>query len=575
VRACRRKLAVLAPDTPEYTEARISLAISLFFRHSLWSEEADFDEAEGIARVLTAAPDPAPRTAMLLVQWTSSAVSRVQRADLVGSAPPQAGRSPSLVTRLASDGAATALERHDAVEALETLEDGRSHLLSGALNARRELEDLHGADAELHARLRTSLQRVRTHRRTSEPGVWPTPEQEREYRTAAEDAARLIAELQQRPRFQRFLTPLPLGLDDLRPAAAEGPVVSINVNPRRCDALALCPDGLRTIPLPELDAADLAAQAESFRVAVAALTAGPRDPLFEDSREIFTGTLGWLWDVLAEPVLDTLGFTGPPEPGVPWPRLWWSPTGVLNSFPLHAAGRHGSQDPEGAAVLDRVASSYTPTLRALLFSRARTRASSGRRRTLAVAVPETAGQASLSRTVAEAAAAVAAGGGTSLVGPAATRDAVREALTGAAVVHFACHAGSDPEDLSASRLLLSDGDLQINDIAALRLDNAELAYLSACGTARGSASPALADEAVHLASAFQLAGYSQSVATLWEVGDAFAATAAAVFHRVLAPAVTAPGPLPAALALHRTVSALRHSHRDRPWTWSSLAHAGA
>ncbi|MET7921128.1 CHAT domain-containing protein [Streptomyces avermitilis] len=575
VRAARRRLTELAPDAPEYPETRTTLALSLFFRHALWSEEADYEEAVGIARELTAAPAPGWRTAMLLTQWTSVAQSRIQRTGLLGQAPPGAGQSPSLITRLASDGAATALDDRDPVEALETLEDGRAHLLSGALNARRELEVLHGADAKLHGRLRAALERIRALRTAREPGRWPTPDEESELRSASDDAAWLVAELQQHPGFQRFLTPLPLGLDDLLPAAAEGPVVSVNINPRRCDALALCPDGLRAVPLPRLYASDLVAQAESFRVAVEALTAGPRDPLFEDAREIFTGTLAWLWDVLAEPVLDALGFTGPPESGAPWPRLWWSPSGVLNSFPLHAAGRHGSGEAADAAVLDRVASSYTPTLRALLFSRARRRAAPGRRRTLAVAMPETAGQAPLAQTVTEATEAVAAGGGVPLIGPAATRDSVRAAMGDAAVVHFACHADSDPEDLSAGRLLLADGDLLIRDIAALRLETAELAYLSACGTARGGATPALADEVIHLGSAFQLAGYAQSVATLWEVGDSFAARAAAEFHRTLAPSLPDPGPLPAALALHHTVRSLRQADRERPWTWSALVHAGA
>ncbi|MGX5186972.1 CHAT domain-containing protein [Streptomyces avermitilis] len=575
VRAARRRLTELAPDTPEYAETRTTLALSLFVRHALWSEEADYEEAVGIARELTAAPAPGWRTAMLLTQWTSAAQSRIQRTGLLGQAPPGVGQSPSLITRLASDGAATALDDRDPVEALETLEDGRAHLLSGALNARRELEVLHGADAKLHGRLRAALERIRALRTAREPGRWPTPDEEDELRSASDDAAWLVAELQQHPGFQRFLTPLPLGLDDLLPAAAEGPVVSVNINPRRCDALALCPDGLRAVPLPRLYASDLVAQAESFRVAVEALTAGPRDLLFEDAREIFTGTLAWLWDVLAEPVLDALGFTGPPESGAPWPRLWWSPSGVLNSFPLHAAGRHGSGEAADAAVLDRVASSYTPTLRALLFSRARRRAAPGRRRTLAVAMPQTAGQAPLARTVTEATEAVASGGGVPLIGPAATRDSVRAAMVDAAVVHFACHADSDPEDLSAGRLLLADGDLLIRDIAELHLETAELAYLSACGTARGGATAALADEVIHLGSAFQLAGYAQSVATLWEVGDSFAARAAAEFHRTLAPSLPGPGPLPAALALHHTVRSLRQGDRERPWTWSALVHAGA
>ncbi len=574
VRAARRTLDRLQPGSPEYDGSRTALAISLFSRHQLWSEEADFTEAEAIARELTAAGEPDLRTVMLLARWTSAVQHRVQRGRLLGGGPAGAGRSPSLVTRLASEGAAKALDEDDPVEALETLEDGRAHLLSAALNARRELGELHGADAALHARLRSALDRIRELRRGAEPGHWPTPEEMAEQRAVTEDAARLITELQRRPGFQRFLTPLPLGLDDLRPAAAEGPVVSVNMHPRRCDALVLDGSGrLRTVRLPRLYASDLVAQAESFRLAVQVLTAGPYDPLFEEAREIFTGTLGWLWDVLAEPVLDALELTGPPEPGAPWPRLWWSPSGVLNAFPLHAAGHHGTGT--GTAVLDRVASSYTPTLRALLFSRARRRAEPGRRGVLAVAMPETPGQAPLARTVAEATGAVAAGGGVPLIGAAATREAVRTAVLDAAVVHFACHAGGDPEDAADGRLLLADGDLRIADIADLRLEAAELAYLSACGTARGSAAPALADEVIHLASAFQLAGYTQSVATLWEVGDAFAADAAAAFHHTLAPSLPDPAPLPAALALHETVRALRAADPDRPWTWSALVHAGA
>ncbi|MEV0178593.1 CHAT domain-containing protein [Streptomyces sp. NPDC050625] len=585
VRGARRRLTRLTPGTPEYDEARTSLAVSLFFRDALWPEEADFEEAVALARELTAVPDPGLRTAMLLTQWTSATRSHLEQSR---SQDRPAARSFSRITRMASDRAARALDERDPVDALETLEDGRAHLLSTALNTRRELEVLHGADADLHARLRAALDEVRALRRRVEPGHWADPDEFEAVRAASGDAARLVAELQRRPGFRRFLTPLPLGLDDLLPAAAEGPVVSVNVHPRRCDALALCADGLRTVPLPELDAADLAAQAESFRLAVEALTSGPRDPLFEEARDIFTGTLAWLWDVLAEPVLDALGLTGRPpssrlrpdrgnphEPGAPWPRLWWSPSGVLNSFPLHAAGHHGPDAPAGAAVLDRVASSYTPTLRALLFSRARRRAAPGRRSTLAVAMPETAGQAPLARTVAEAAEAVAAGGGVPLIGAAATRDAVRAAVPAASLVHFACHADSDPEEPAAGRLLLADGDLFLQDIAELRLESAELAYLSACGTARGSAAPALADEAVHLASAFQLAGYAQSVATLWEVGDAFAADAAARFHRTLAPSLPHPGPLPAAQALHHTVRSLRAERPDLPWTWAALVHAGA
>ena len=154
-----------------------------------------------------------------------------------------------------------------------------AHLLSRALNTRRELEALHGADAELYSRLCAVREEIRELRRTKMPaGSPPTPKAIERYRSLSNEGARVISELKQRPGFDRFLTPLPLGLADLRPAAAEGPVISININQRRCDALALCPDGLRAVPLPRLNAGDLAAQAESFRTAVEVLGTSPGSP---------------------------------------------------------------------------------------------------------------------------------------------------------------------------------------------------------------------------------------------------------------------------------------------------------
>jgi CHAT domain-containing protein len=115
---------------------------------------------------------------------------------------------------------------------------------------------------------------------------------------------------------------------------------------------------------------------------------------------------------------------------------------------------------------------------------------------------------------------------TTLVGPEATHDAVLAALPAARWAHFACHGFSDLTNPSASHLLLTDHrqrPLTVVDVARLRLDDADLAFLSACSTARPGGR--LADEAIHLASAFQLAGYRHMVGTLWPIGDPLAGPA--------------------------------------------------
>ncbi|KAF3174699.1 hypothetical protein TWF225_009421 [Orbilia oligospora] len=39
------------------------------------------------------------------------------------------------------------------------------------------------------------------------------------------------------------------------------------------------------------------------------------------------GILMWLWNVAADPILDSLGFVAPPSEGNDWPHVRWIPTG--------------------------------------------------------------------------------------------------------------------------------------------------------------------------------------------------------------------------------------------------------
>jgi CHAT domain-containing protein len=158
-----------------------------------------------------------------------------------------------------------------------------------------------------------------------------------------------------------------------------------------------------------------------------------------------------------------------------------------------------------------------------------------------------------------------------------TKSAVLDLLPDRHIAHFACHGHSHPADPSRSLLLLHDhGDdpLTVESLIPIQLDRAQLAYLSACRTAM-TANSELADEAIHLTSAFQLAGFPHVIGTLWEISDAIAVTVAEAFYTNLR---ARPGFLDtgqAAHALHKAVRALRDSRPEMPFLWAAYLHSGA
>ncbi len=115
----------------------------------------------------------------------------------------------------------------------------------------------------------------------------------------------------------------------------------------------------------------------------------------------------------------------------------------------------------------------------------------------------------------------ALGGGTTVLTAAdATEAAVRAALPGRRVLHFATHGVVSNATTSPSFLALhpsagGDGRLLADEIYDLRLD-ADLVVLSACRTALG---PVEGDGVIGFARAFLAAGARSVVATQWDVSD--------------------------------------------------------
>jgi CHAT domain-containing protein len=147
------------------------------------------------------------------------------------------------------------------------------------------------------------------------------------------------------------------------------------------------------------------------------------------------------------------------------------------------------------------------------------------------------------------------------------------------IAHFSCHGHSDPSDPSRSRLLLLDHErdpFTIESLGPVALDNAQLAYLSACSTASPLAI-GLLDESVHLASAFQIAGFPHVISTLWEINDLLAVTVADDFYTHLRDETGHLDTDRAAHAIHRAVLNARDGKDGRirnPFLWASYIHVG-
>jgi tetratricopeptide (TPR) repeat protein len=613
----RQAVAASPADHPDRARYLAFLGAFLGMRFELAGDPADLDAAIDAGRRAVAVEIASPRiraaaariwgrAAATGQRWPEAVAGFAAGAELLGLMVPR-----SLTRRdqeeqlealeglgaLAEDAAACCVHAGLAGRAVELFEQGRGVLLGQALDTRTDLTALAGQHPDLAARftaLRGDLDRAGD---TAGPpaalssGMDGTAEVHAEAadrdmerrRAAAAAFDQVIGEIRRLPGFSGFLRPPPVA--DLLAAAVEGPVVVVTVSQFGAYALVLTDGGvLNPVPLAGLTPETVYYRVVAFLGALEeAGSPAAGEEIRAAAEQQLDDTLGWLWDELAEPVLDQLGITGPPGDGQPWPRLWWCVSGLLSFLPVHAAGRHRTRaDAVPATVIDRVISSYTPTLRALTHARQPGPATDGGGgdrfgagdRVVAVAMPRTPGAPDLPGASKETDGLRDRFPGqvTALTGPQATYDTVLKALPTGRWAHFACHGASDPSDPSASRLLLTDHQqrpLTVVDVARLRLDDARLAFLSACSTARPGRR--LADEAIHLASAFQLAGYRHVIATLWPIGDQPAVDLAADIYTAL----TTAGEGDVAAALHAAVRRMRRrAGWDAPSVWASHIHAG-
>ncbi len=495
---------------------------------------------------------------------------------------------------LASDAAACAIAAGRPVEAIELLETGRGVMWDQLLHATivAEVRNVNPRLARRLNRVSRDLERpgqLQTPDRyqerdvVSQQATWPdTPsamlasrwrlvnrltegrlkQRERQWQRLAERAQSLLPDA----TFQRVQF-----VNDIKPAAAEGPVVALVLSRFGCYALLVTTDNdaPQVVELPDLTVQAAQHHAHLYLTALNKLTGQEREARIQASRH-------WLWKAVAAPVFDALPL--PAGDGDEKPRLWWCPSGALAVLPLHAATappRGGGGKPETE---QKVISSYTPTLRSLISARkARDlRASIDAPkpdRLLLVSVGEHAGQRALPAAVrfrAFLSGLVPEDRLTTLSGPDATVKNVKRALNQHSSVHFDCHGRQDPDSPARTGLVLHDRDLTIDDLAEVRTRRPEFAFLAACSTA--APDHKIVDEMVSVTSVLHYRGYQSVIGTMSPVLDSSTERVAKEIHQRLLDTQPSSGLI--ATLLHHAVGEERRRHPAHPSTWVPFIHVG-
>ena len=280
----------------------------------------------------------------------------------------------------------------------------------------------------------------------------------------------LISQIQSLPGFETFLmTP---SFDTLCSAAERGPVIIINHTRWRSDIIILLRDAPPSlIPTPEIfyeRAKQLKDQLLSAR------DHGLDSSAYNDA---LSSVLESLHNLVGRPVIQRLRDLNIPEQS----RIWFCPTSVFCSLPLHAMGPIRSEGPVKSYFSDLYIPSYTPTLGALIESRKPRVGPLDRPSMLLVIQPD----AKMPKALQEMRVIQSVGLSTAtLLWETATPSGVLEHLRHYQFVHVSCHGNLETgKPFDAFFKLYEGARLTLLDIVRSRLPTGEFAFLSACHTA--------------------------------------------------------------------------------------------
>jgi tetratricopeptide (TPR) repeat protein len=422
-------------------------------------------------------------------------------------------------------------------EAVQTLEQGRALLWSEMRGLRTPVFQLIGEDSSLAKKFADINQELEaltvsvtpSGRPEVEDGAYQSKDGTDPFgrliikqKKLVEERDTLISQIRSRPGLEGFLREP--SYTTLRSAASRGPVVIVNHCQWRSDIMIIFHNYLPcSIPTGETF---FACTNELRDELVEARKCGLDSKEYQDA---LCSVLKGLYELVGEPVIKRLRFLGVPEQS----RIWWCPTSVFCSLPLHAMGPIPSSEGRKRYFSDLYIPSYTPSLSALIESRQANVQMPMKPSLLLVAqpndlLPGVNGEIKVMRRALQGRLSMA-----SLVSGEATPYSVLEGLRGSQFAHFACHGVLEAgKPFDASFKLHGGSRLTLLDIVQSRLPDAEFAFLSCCHAAEIT-EDSVVDEALHLTAAMQYCGFRSVVGTMWEMADVDGRDLAKHFYKSL------------------------------------------
>jgi CHAT domain-containing protein len=465
-------------------------------------------------------------------------------------------------------------------EAVETLEQGRAILWSEMRGLRTPAAQLIDDDSKRFGEINRELEaltiditpsgRPEMANGDAQGGDWSDPFGRLviKQRKLVEERDALVSQIQDQPGFEEFLRAP--SFTALRSAASRGPVILINHCEWRSDILVVFHNYL-PCSIPTAD--DFYDRANKLREEL--VEARKRGLSSDEYQDALCSVLKGLYELVGEPVIKRLRVLGVPEQS----RIWWCPTSVFCSLPLHAMGPIPSSDAGRPRYFsDLYIPSYTPSLSALIESRRASPQMLEKPSLIIVAQPEDLpGAKGETKAIKRALKGVTV---TSLVSSEVTPTSVIEGLRGSQFAHFACHGVLETgKPFDACFKLHGGSRLTLLDIVQSRLPDAEFAFLSCCHAAEIT-EDSIADEALHLTAAMQYCGFRSVVGTMWAMADTDGQGLAKSFYGSLfSSRETGVPALPyyerSAHALRDATQKLRRKKGIRLERWVNFVHYGA